>query len=320
MKEKFLKILRENRLNYLSTEDLVALLGVSDAKIWRCVRELKDEGYDILKEPYRGYQLAGIPDRITPQELLWRLDTDLIGKEVFCYREVTSTNNIARQLAREDKEEGIAIFAEFQRKGRGRFKRRWVSPRSKGLLASFILRPGDDPLLGSQITLIGAVSATSAIRKTTDLPVLIKWPNDIVIRDKKVGGILTEFGTSERGPFFILGIGININTPVEELPEGGVSLADVKGNEVSRIELARLLLVELDKYYIMFKKEGFVPLRNEWQNLSATLGTRVKVILATREIEGQALGIDTDGALVLRLDTGLSERVIAGDIISLERR
>jgi BirA family biotin operon repressor/biotin-[acetyl-CoA-carboxylase] ligase len=174
-----------------------------------------------------------------------------------------------------------------------------------------------------KITLMAAVAVTKAIRSVAGLPASIKWPNDILVRDRKVCGILTEMkAEQDMVDFIVLGIGVNVNTPAKALPRTASSLeAELRGigkeGPVSRVELAKNILEAVEKYYDILKNNGASVIIEEWKGLSAMLGSRVKVVLQKRTFEAQAYDIDRDGALIVRLDSGVMERVASGDIVMM---
>ena len=266
----------------------------------------------ILRRHQDGFVPA---DRLIPEELSRRLNTKIIGKQILSYNVVDSTNAIAFSLAKAGLGEGAAVFAESQRKGRGRLGRHWTSPKHAGIYLSLILRPKITLKKASLVTLLAAVSCAEAIRKVSGLQALIRWPNDILVNNKKVCGILTEVETNNSHlEYIILGIGINVNTPSAKLPPEGSSLKEEAEGEFSRIELARELLRRLDQEYASFKDKGSAKIITQWRNLSAFCGKRVKVKLAEKTIEGQAQGIDAQGALIVRLDNGFKQHLSAGDV------
>ena len=182
----------------------------------------------------------------------------IIGSKIYYYDTVTSTNDIAHQMARKGAGEGTVIFAEQQSNGRGKMGRRWVSPKGEGILASIILRP-DIPFLDAhEWTIMAGVGVAKAIRDTFGLTAMIKWPNDILINGKKVCGILTEASGRgiERVEYLIIGIGINVHSDMASLPEGATSIKAELGPEVAadvdRSGFARDLLKTLDKEYAEF--------------------------------------------------------------------
>lgn len=319
--EKILKILRSEQYGYVSGEEICKAAGVSRTAIWKHMEKLREDGYEIDASPHLGYRLVHAPDRLIPSEIKWNLKTKIFGKEVLSYNKLNSTNDLAYGLAEKSAKEGVIVLAEEQARGRGRFGRSWVSPPKSGIYLSCILRPDMPPNEIPRITLLAAVSVAKAIRQTCGLEAMIKWPNDILIRGKKVCGILTEMKAEQDTiRFVIVGLGINVNTPLEALPKGASSVKEelrAAGSDiaVSRVELAKRVLELLEENYIRMKKEGFDSMIEEWKNLSAMLGARIKVILPNRTFEGQAHDIDSDGSLVVRLDSGISEKVSSGDIV-----
>lgn len=321
MDEKILKILRTHADRFVSGEDLARKLSLSHTTVARDIHKLREQGYDIQAQPHLGYKLAALPDKLLACEIVWRLNTRIIGKEVLSYNVVDSTNTVAFSLAEKGAKEGTVVFAEGQTKGRGRLGRSWTSPKSKGIYLSLVLRPEIGPEKASLITLLAAVSCAETIRKVCGLPALIRWPNDILVNNKKVCGILTEMQTeNSKIKFIILGIGINVNTPIGKLPQGASSLREEAGKEkrqFSRLELARELLRQFDKEYLSFQHKGRAKLIAQWKNLSALSGKRVKVFLPGKTIEGQAQDIDEQGALIVRLDSGFKQHVVAGDVVKV---
>lgn len=320
--EKILSKLR-NSSDFLSGEELCKVAGVSRAAIWKHIEGLREEGYVIEASPHLGYRLLDIPDTLIPAEIKWKLKTKVLGREVISYKKAGSTNDIAYALAERGLKEGPVIIAEEQEKGKGRHGRSWISPSKSGIYMSLILRPEITPNEISRITLLAAVATAKAIREMTGLPALIKWPNDILITNRKVCGILTEMRAEQDSvDFIIIGIGINVNTPLSKLPRGASSLKEElrsagKPPEISRIELVKRLLEKFEEGYFLLKKEGAGAIMEEWKRLTGMLGSRIKVVLQNRTFEGLAHDIDTDGALIVRNDAGTLEKISSGDIIML---
>jgi len=318
--EKILSKLRNND-DYVSGEELCKAADVSRTAIWKHIEGLREEGYAIEASPHLGYRLLGIPDTLIPAEIKWKLKTKVLGKEVISYKRCGSTNDTAYALAEKGLKEGSVIIAEEQERGKGRHGRRWISPSKGGIYMSVILRPEITPNEISRITLLAAVAAAKAVRETTGLLALIKWPNDILVNNKKVCGILTEMKAEQDGvDFIVIGIGINVNTPLDKLPKAASSLKEElrlagKSREISRIELTKKLLEKLEESYFLLKKEGAGPIMEEWKHLTGMLGSRVRVVLQNRTFEGLAHDIDTDGSLIVRKDTGMLEKISSGDII-----
>ena len=315
MDEKILNIFRKNPDRYISGEEISQRLKISRAAIWKHIEKLRQKGYDFMATPHLGYRLSFVPDKLFPEEIKFGLNTKIIAKKIFYYDVVDSTNTKCHELAEKKYPQGTIVIAEAQTKGKGRLSRVWASPKYKGIYFSIILKPDILPVHVPKITLLAAVSAVSAIRKLTQLPALIRWPNDILINKGKVCGILTEMDAeADRVNFIILGIGINVTAKHSDLPKGATSLLEEGAKDISRCQLLRRLLEELESHYVIFKKRGFKPIIQEWQDLSAILGSRVKIVSHSEKIEGQAAGVDPDGALIIRLDSGFQKKITAGDV------
>ncbi len=314
MEEKILRILKDSRNGYVSGEEFSKKLGVTRASIWKHIESLRHIGYEIEAQPHLGYRLIKIPDKLLADEITWNLKTKFLGKKIYYYETIGSTNDRAYELAEEGAPEGTIVVAEEQTKGKGRMGRKWSSPKG-GIYLSLILRPKLVPTEISKLTLVAAVSVAQTIRQATGLSALIKWPNDILIDKNKLCGILTELkAEQDQTSFVILGVGINVNTKSSLLPKNATSISKELGRDFSKVDLARMLLKSIEDHYILFKENKFRDIINEWRNLSAMLGSRVKIMDKARTIEGQARDIDEGGALVVRLDTGFNERILAGDV------
>lgn len=318
LNDKILLFFKKHKDGYLSGEELSEALGISRTAVWKHIEKLRDEGYEIIASPHLGYRLLSVPDRLTEIELKWKLGADTIGRKIYSYQEIASTNDAARDLAVSGEKEGSVVIAEYQTRGRGRLGRKWVSPRGKGVYLSIVLRPDILPRRLSAVTLFTALSVAKTIREFADLPALIKWPNDILVNKNKVCGILTELnGEADKVNFVIVGIGVNVNTSKELLPKGAASLSSEKGKGISRIEFAKALLKGLDSYYRLFTNGKLKEIIEEYKSLSAVLDRRVEINYHNRLISGQAVDVDDEGALILRMDSGFNERILAGDVTML---
>lgn len=230
-----------------------------------------------------------------------------------------STNLAAKELARKGAPHGTLVIAEAQTGGRGRLDRSWVSPPNKGAWFSIILRPPVEYARLPQITLLAAVAIREAIREETHLPAGIKWPNDILIRGRKVCGILTEVkGEMDRVEYVVLGIGINLNLQEEDFPPQirmlATSLRLELGEPIPRAEFVALLLSKLEGWYELWANEGFEPVRSTWKKASVTLGREVKILSAGRMFIGEAIDIDNEGGLWVKDATGEMKRFVSGEI------
>jgi len=314
---EILEFLRRSN-TYVSGEDISRRLKISRSAIWKHIQELRQLGYGIAAVPHLGYRLISIADKLLPQEITSSLDTRFIGKKLYYYENISSTMDIATKLALEGIEEGGVVCAESQMKGRGRLGREWFSPKAKGIYISLILRPNILPSETTKLTILSAVSCCKAIREASGVNTEIKWPNDLIIRDKKVGGILTELNAEmDRVKFVVIGIGINVNNTKSSLPPNATSIRQETGAAISRIVLLRRILKQIEDDYLHFLKYGISRIIDEWRHLSLTLHSRIKVICHNEEIEGEAQDIDLDGGLLIRKDSGFIEKVLAGDVVKV---
>lgn len=304
----------------VSGVELAQKLGVTRAAIWARIEELRRLGFEIEANPHLGYRLLSTPDVLLADDLLARLGRRrLIGSEIIVFKETGSTNDVADQLARAGAREGTIVLAEAQTRGRGRLGRRWFSPPGKGIWMSVILRPRLQPQQVTQLTVMCAVSVLEAIHAVTGLIPEIKWPNDILIRGRKLAGILTEMEAElDRIDYAIIGIGVNVNMDACDWPPalkaGATSLLLETGRWIDRPALATALIQQLDRYYHLLKSDQFSVIAREWQAHCTTTGKRVVIRTPTRIIAGVAEAIDQDGALLVRTHDGQIERVIGGDV------
>jgi len=258
-----------------------------------------------------------------PSKVKDGLTTKVVGRVVLYFQGLPSTNDVAKELALRGVREGTVIVAETQTSGRGRLKRKWISPEG-GIWLSIILRPKTAPKHTPKLTLMASVAVAKTIRKLFPVRAEIKWPNDILISNKKVCGILTEAKTrGEALDFVIIGIGINANFDVNSLPNSlrysSTTLKEELKKEVERESVLRTLLNETDYYYDMFKKEEFGTILKEWRHFASFLGSYVKVVSHKEKIEGWAIDIDGDGALMVKLRDETMRKVTAGDIVIIRR-
>jgi len=304
--------------DFTSGEALSNKLGLSRAEIWRHVESLRAKGYRIEAVPARGYRLLEAPDRITPLEITPHLNTRDIGRRIH-YREVVrSTNELAFRLASEGAGHGEVVIAEEQTEGKGRRGRSWISPRGLNLYFSVILRPELAPQRAPELTLVAAVAGVEALR-ALGAAAEIKWPNDLVIGERKVGGILTELSSDpDRIHFAVLGMGVNLNgSPSQSSPElagRATCVAEATGKTVRRAHFAVDLWLRLESWLDLHAEEGFSRVRDAWRESCATLRNKVSVETGTQPIVGIAEDIDESGALLLRTENGGLQRIFAGDV------
>ncbi|MGQ0809763.1 MAG: biotin--[acetyl-CoA-carboxylase] ligase [Nitrospiraceae bacterium] len=262
------------------------------------------------------------------------LQTQCLGRTIHLLEQTESTNSMAFELAASGVPDGTVIVAEAQTAGRGRRGRAWFSPPGKNLYCSVILRK---PLARdrwstwiSWIPLVSALSAAEAIQQVTSLSPFLKWPNDLLLHQKKVGGILCESATHpQKGPFVVVGIGVNVNTRVEEFSQNlrgiATSLLEERSRQVDRCVLLASLLNELESRLTILLEENIGSLSQAYAQRCLTLGRQVRVTLAPGvSIEGLAHSIGSDGSLRILPAAGLFPtqaqslvEVRAGDVVHL---
>jgi BirA family biotin operon repressor/biotin-[acetyl-CoA-carboxylase] ligase len=312
-KMDIVRALKEAGKKPISGEDMGEKLGISRTMVWKYIKALGEDGYVIESSPGSGYTLVSAPDKLYPSEISIGLDTSIMGKEIHYFETVDSTNDMAKKMGPKA-EEGTVVIAEVQESGRGRKGDRWVSPKG-GIWLSVILKPGILPAHAPRLTLMAGVAVANTMRQF-GVEASIKWPNDVVIGERKICGILTEMDAeADHIGFVVIGIGINANVSLDELPEelrgGCMSLISIKGECINRAEFVQSLLRSLETEYLRFKVDGFPKILEDWLSLSNTIGRQVDVITPHKIISGKATGINADGALVVENDEGVHE-IMAG--------
>lgn len=256
---------------------------------------------------------------MVPEKIKEQLKTDFIGRGIRYFTEITSTNDVVKELAAKGAKEGTIVLAETQTQGKGRLGRRWLSPKG-GIWFSVILRPKIPAKDSYQLTFMAAVAVAKTIRKMYEVDAEVKWPNDVLVNRRKVCGILTE--TSTRGSavdFAVIGVGVNVNVDLKFFPKdlraSVTSLeAEVKG-EVERGRFLCVLLEELENCYRMLQQKKFELILDEWKSLTTLFGAYVEVTSFEEKIRGVAVGVDRNGALEVLLEDGTVRKILSGDVV-----
>jgi len=320
-KEKILSFLRSSRTAFLSGEELARKTGVSRTMVWKHIKSLERDGFGIEAMPSQGYRITFEPDILRQNDIKQGLKTKVMGKELHLFPEIASTNTLAMEMASQGAAEGTVVIAELQTGGKGRLGRKWISPKGN-LYLSVILRPNIPMHKAPIITLMGAVAVTSAVRGLLSIPAAIKWPNDILVANRKVSGLLTEMSAEQdRIRHLVLGIGVDVNMEQDSLPPDlrplVTTLAAEAGKKINRTELLREILRQLDCWYQAFLNNAADVLR-EWEKLNMTIGNRIIVSGAGEKLEGLAQGIDEEGRLIVLREDGATRHVAAGDVSILK--
>ena len=301
MKQSIIDILKSGG-GYVSGEKISQKLGISRAAVWKHIKSLRSEGYDIQSVTNKGYYLAAAPDTISEYEIKSGLKTARIGQNMRYVYETDSTNNEAKRFS--DMADGTLFVAEIQTGGKGRLGRQWVSPAGEGIWMSLLLKPDIIPGEAPEITLIAGLAVCRALK---DYGALIKWPNDVVIDGRKICGILTEMSAEiERVSYIICGIGINVNTEEfpDELKETAVSLYTVTGEKHSRAEIIKRVAEEFEPLYDEYLKYRLKNIIPEYKSACVNIGKRVSILYGEKETPGTAVDITENGHLVVDTDEG----------------
>ncbi len=248
------------------------------------------------------------------------LQTEILGRRAYYLPETVSTNEIAMEMALRGESEGALVITETQTHGKGRLKRTWFSPPGMGLLFSLILRPSSPPMEVPGCTLVFGGAAARALRAATGLEVSLKWPNDLMLGDRKVGGLLLEGKISgNKMEYLVLGTGINVNNEEESFPEeirsSACSLKMSANREFPRLPLLLGILKEMELAYFRFRREGLPRMLAEQKNLCLSLNKNLTVFQGETRTNGRAVDINDRGALVLELADGSRKEIWWADLV-----
>ena len=316
MKNKILKLLKEKN-DFISGEEISKEFHMTRAAIWKYMNILKEEGYVINSVPSKGYKLISVPDRLTLEEIEKYLDTEYIGRKIYYYELIDSTNDKAKELSWE--QQGTVMVAEEQNNGKGRLGRQWISPRGKGIWMSVLLKPEVDPMKVSKLTLVAAAAIHKAFGNM-GISSSIKWPNDIIINNKKVCGILTEMNCElNLINYVVLGIGINVNFEKEDIPadllDRATSLKIELDKDISRQKLFANILNEFEVLYKDFiENHNGEKTINICRENSILIGKEVQIIRGNDIKIGKAIDINIDGELVIEYENGEIENIYSGEV------
>ena len=316
MKTEIIKLLKAAP-DYVSGQELCETFGVSRTAVWKVIRQLQEDGYEIEAKRNRGYRLGDSGDVFTGAELRSLLNTRWVGHNLVFFFQLDSTNEEAKRQAEKGAPDGTLVAAAEQSAGKGRRGRTWISEKGTGVWMSLLLRPDFPPECASMLTLVAAMAVEKGISRVTGVDGQIKWPNDVVIEGKKVCGILTEMSTEmECIHYVVVGIGINVGT--EEFPEEirdlATSLYLSTQKKVKRAVLAAAVAEAWEFYYEQFLKSGDLRfLMEEYNERLVNRGREVKVLALDGGYMGISQGINEKGELLVETG-GMVRTVISGEV------
>lgn len=319
---KVLSFLKSHKAEYLSGQDLSDVLKISRVAVWKHIKRIKKLGYKIEAKQNLGYKLVEGTDLLLPWEITDGLETKIIGKRVYYFDSIDSTQNFASSIAQNPKENGTIIISKKQSSGKGRMSRKWISPKG-GLWFSIILHPKFDVSLVTIFPLAASLALANAIEKTLGKKLELKWPNDVTLKHKKVAGMLVDLSLASNSiENLILGVGINFKIDSIHLEKTikktenyyGVSSLVSKTENKNPVKLIQSFLVELEKICETLDQGKYKKIIDDWTKKSSTIGKKVIVSTSSGKINGKAIRIDNDGALVISQGKK-THRILVGDVV-----
>ena len=318
---RVLQFLKSHRLEYLSGEDLSEVLRISRVAVWKHIKKIQTLGYKIQSKQNLGYRLTDITKLLLPWEITDELKTKQIGKKVYYFDSIDSTQNFASTIAKNQNEFGSVVIAETQTLGKGRMGRQWVSPRG-GIWLSIILQPKLDVARITLIPFAVAVALSNAIQKTLKMKTELKWPNDVTLNGKKIAGIIIDAAIeSTKIESIVVGVGINFKINPKEIEAKikhkgnfyGVSSL-VKKDTIKPAKLVKSFLEELEIILCTLENNKTQPIISQWSKRSSTIGRRVTVNFSGEKVFGRVQKIERDGSLAIKQGSK-TIRITSGDII-----
>jgi BirA family biotin operon repressor/biotin-[acetyl-CoA-carboxylase] ligase len=313
-----LTLLADRPMIVISGPKIAEEIGVSRSTVWRWVETLRSLGVKVKGHARTGYVIEKTPDVLAPNLMRRGLRNTNFGKRIYHFFKIDSTNRVALQLGHADEAHGTVVVAEEQTAGRGRAGRVWHSERASGIYLTVLLRPQISPTDAPLLTLLAGLAARDAIAEQTGMTPDLRWPNDLLLNGKKLGGILTEMHAEpERVRFVIIGIGLNVNHSrmPDKLQEIATALRIETGRSHSRLELAVKLLGRLENYYNEFLKDGPQTILDRFAAVSSfACGKRVRIANARETFTGTTAGLAPNGLLRVKREDGQIETVISGDV------
>ena len=319
---KVLSFFQTHDSEYLSGQDLSDVLKISRVAVWKHIKKIKTLGYKIESKQKLGYRLVDNTEKLLPWEIIKNLKTELIGKRVYYFEEIDSTQNFAQKIALGKKENGTIIIAEKQTSGRGRLNRKWASPKG-GMWFSLIIHPKFDVSNSTLVPIAGAVALAKSIKSILNIETSVKWPNDITLDGKKVAGMLVDASFQANNiEYLILGVGINFDIDAKKLEKRlmrspnfyGVSSLRKKNDATPPKLLLNAFLLEFEKTLLQLTKGEKTKIVKEWTKRADNIGKKIVINTSNGKISGIAQGIDNDGALKVKT-TKEMKKIFAGDVV-----
>lgn len=315
MRDKVIKAILDSGKEFVSGEELSKELGISRTAVWKHINALKEEGYSIESVNKKGYRLLDSPnDLLNPQNIYHNLQTDIIGQNIIHFNKLESTNDYLKQVGN-DVVEGTVAISEEQTKGKGRLGRVWESKVGDGIWMSIILKPDIMPYKAPFITLIAGASVVKALNNL-GVNAQIKWPNDVIINDKKVCGILTELSAEiERINYVVLGIGMNVkNKDFDSKLKNKATSLHKEGYKLHRVDIVKEIFYQFELLYKKYLDNDKEEVLNICRDYSAILNKEIYIIRNDEKELVKCIDVNEEGNLLVKNSSGQVKEIISGEV------
>ncbi|MBC6696345.1 biotin--[acetyl-CoA-carboxylase] ligase [Terrisporobacter mayombei] len=315
MRDKVIKAILDSGKEFVSGEELSKELGISRTAVWKHINALKEEGYSIESVNKKGYRLLDSPnDLLNPQNIYHNLQTDIIGQNIIHFNKLESTNDYLKQVGN-DVVEGTVAISEEQTKGKGRLGRVWESKVGDGIWMSIILKPDIMPYKAPFITLIAGASVVKALNNL-GVNAQIKWPNDVIINDKKVCGILTELSAEiERINYVVLGIGMNVkNEDFDSKLKNKATSLHKEGYKLHRVDIVKEIFYQFELLYKKYLDNDKEEVLNICRDYSAILNKEIYIIRNDEKELVKCIDVNEEGNLLVKNSSGQVKEIISGEV------
>ena len=316
---KILSFLKAHESEFLSGQDMSDILKISRVAVWKDIKKIRSLGYKIESKQNLGYRLIDSSELLLPWEVTQNLNTEFLGKRVYYFDTIDTTQNFAMKIASKSNENGTVVISKKQTGGRGRMKRKWKSPAG-GIWMSIILHPKFDVSYATLVPIATSLALCIAIEKILKIKPELKWPNDVTLKGKKVAGILVDTSIiSNEIENMVLGIGINFKIKPNEIANTmkktpnfyGVTTLTKKNEKA--LPLIQQFLYELENILQLISSSSIKKITSEWTKRSSTIGRNVSIITNDGKLNGKAIKIDSDGALIIYKGKN-TKRILVGDL------
>ena len=317
---KILSFLKLHKSEFLSGQYMSDVLKISRVAVWKDIKKIRSLGYKIESKQNLGYRLVDTTKLLLPWEVTQNLDTKFLGKKVYYFNTIDTTQNFAMEIVTKNNMNGTIIIAKKQTGGRGRMKRKWKSPVG-GIWMSIIIHPKFGVSFTTLVPIAISLALCVAIEKTLKIKPELKWPNDVTLKGKKVAGVLVDASiVSNEIEYMIIGVGINFKIKPTELTNAIKKTPNFYGvttlvkKDVNSLPLLHQFLYELENVFQIIDSMHIKKIVNQWTKRSSTIGRNVSIITGNGRINGKAVKIDNDGALIIS-KCKMFKKILVGDII-----